>query len=61
MGFPDMDGGPLIPWHDAESAFEAWKRCSAGRPCDCTGLTYDILPGPTGIQWPCNEHARRGT
>ncbi|MGW7332317.1 molybdopterin oxidoreductase family protein [Streptomyces sp. NPDC054840] len=61
MGFRDMDGSPLIPWHDAESAFEAWKRCSAGRPCDYTGLTYDILRGPTGIQWPCNEHAPRGT
>ena len=26
------------PWDDAEAAFEAWKRCSAGRPCDYTGI-----------------------
>ncbi|MFC8370903.1 molybdopterin oxidoreductase family protein [Streptomyces sp. NPDC057239] len=61
MDFRDKDGGPLIHWHDPESAFEAWKRCSAGRPCDYTGLTYDKLRGPSGIQWPCNEHAPQGT
>jgi anaerobic selenocysteine-containing dehydrogenase len=50
----DKDGGPLVHWSDPESAFEAWKACSAGRPCDYTGLTYDMLRGPSGIQWPVN-------
>jgi predicted molibdopterin-dependent oxidoreductase YjgC len=48
MDFRDKDGGPLITWHDPQSAFEAWKRCSAGRPCDYTGLTYDRLRGGSG-------------
>ncbi len=61
MGFRDKDGGPLITWRDPESAFEAWKRCSVGRPCDYTGLTYDKLRGGSGIQWPCNEQAPEGT
>ncbi|MFI1931374.1 molybdopterin oxidoreductase family protein [Streptomyces sp. NPDC020330] len=61
MDFQDKDGGPLISWRDPESAFEAWKRCSAGRPCDYTGLTYGKLRGGSGIQWPCNERAPRGT
>jgi anaerobic selenocysteine-containing dehydrogenase len=61
MDFRDKDGGPLITWHDPESAFEAWKRCSAGRPCDYTGLTYDKLRGKSGIQWPCDEKAPDGT
>ncbi|WP_433327796.1 molybdopterin oxidoreductase family protein [Spirillospora sp. CA-294931] len=52
MDFRDKDGGPLVTWSDPESAFEAWKRCSAGRPCDYTGITYDRLRGPSGIQWP---------
>jgi anaerobic selenocysteine-containing dehydrogenase len=57
MGFRDRDGNPLPAWDDAESAFEAWKKCSAGRPCDYTGLTYDRLRGGSGIQWPCTaEH-----
>ena len=43
MDFRDIDGNPLPPWTDAESAFEAWKQCSAGRPCDYTGLTYAKL------------------
>jgi anaerobic selenocysteine-containing dehydrogenase len=61
MDFRDKDGGPLITWHDPESAFEAWKACSKGRPCDYTGITYDKLRGGSGIQWPCNEEAPDGT
>lgn len=61
MGFRDADGAPLPPWHDAESAFEAWKRCSAGRPCDYTGLTYEALRGRSGIQWPCTTANPEGT
>ncbi|GAA1041274.1 nitrate reductase [Virgisporangium ochraceum] len=51
MDFRDRDGGPLIPWRTPEEAFEAWKRCAAGRPCDYTGITYERLRGPSGIQW----------
>ena len=61
MDFRDRDGAPLIKWHDAESAFEAWKACSAGRPCDYTGMTYDRLRGGSGIQWPCTADAPDGT
>nr|WSW70855.1 nitrate reductase [Streptomyces sp. NBC_00995] len=61
MGFRDKDGRPLITWHDPESAFEAWKRCSEGRPCDYTGLTYGRLRGGSGLQWPCNARAPGGT
>ncbi|MFH9011033.1 molybdopterin oxidoreductase family protein [Streptomyces sp. NPDC017943] len=61
MDFRDKDGGPLIHWHDPESAFAAWQRCSAGRPCDYTGLSYDRLRGGSGIQWPCTDEAPEGT
>lgn len=61
MGFRDKDGAPLPPWTNAESAFEAWKRCSAGRPCDYTGLSYEKLRGSGGIQWPCNDDRPDGT
>jgi anaerobic selenocysteine-containing dehydrogenase len=61
MGFRTRSGGPLVPWDDPESAFEAWKRCSAGRPCDYTGLTYDALRGGSGIQWPCTADRPGGT
>ncbi|TYZ14511.1 molybdopterin-dependent oxidoreductase [Hymenobacter lutimineralis] len=55
MDFRDKDGQPLIKWSTPEEAFEAWKACSKGRPCDYSGLSYEKLTGGSGIQWPCNE------
>jgi anaerobic selenocysteine-containing dehydrogenase len=55
MHFKDKDGNPLIKWSTPEEAFEAWKQCSKGRPCDYSGMSYSKLSGSGGIQWPCNE------
>jgi ferredoxin-nitrate reductase len=55
MDFRDKDGNPLISWTTPEEAFEAWKKCTKGRPCDYTGMSYAKLTGGSGIQWPCNE------
>ncbi|QEH34793.1 Nitrate reductase [Aquisphaera giovannonii] len=54
MGFRDKDGAPLVKWADPEGAFEGWKECTRGRPCDYTGMTYARL-GRGPLQWPCNE------
>jgi anaerobic selenocysteine-containing dehydrogenase len=51
----DRDGRPLVRWSEPEAAFEEWKRCSAGRPCDYSGLSYAKLLERSGIQWPCND------
>jgi anaerobic selenocysteine-containing dehydrogenase len=61
MNFVDRDGNPMPSWNDPESAFAAWRKCSAGRPCDYTGLSYDKLRGSAGIQWPCNADNPDGT
>ncbi|HEX6870335.1 MAG TPA: molybdopterin oxidoreductase family protein [Micromonosporaceae bacterium] len=61
MDFRDRDGKPLIKWHDPQSAFEAWKMCAKGRPCDYSGITYEKLRGGSGIQWPCTGSAPHGT
>jgi len=61
MDFRDRDGNPLITWAGPEDVFEAWKRCSAGRPCDYTAITYAKLRGGSGIQWPCTADAPDGT
>jgi len=62
MDFRDKDGRPLVHWTDADTAFEAWKACSAGRPCDYTGLSHVRLrSSPSGIQWPCTEERPEGT
>lgn len=60
MDSRDKDGRPLVGWRDAESAFEAWKECSRGRPCDYTGMTYERLRSAGGIQRPCTEETAEG-
>jgi anaerobic selenocysteine-containing dehydrogenase len=60
MDLRDKDGGPLPPWEDAAGAYVAWQRCSAGRPCDYTGLTWDMLRDG-GVQWPCDRAHVNGT
>ncbi len=57
MDFRDKDGRPLIKWSDPEGAFDAWRECSRGRPCDYSGLSYAKLTGGSGVPWPVNgEH-----
>ena len=52
MDFRDRNGQPLIKWQEPEAAFEAWKACARGRPCDYSALSYDRLRDSPGIQWP---------
>jgi anaerobic selenocysteine-containing dehydrogenase len=61
MDLRDKDGEPLVTWSDAEGAFEAWKECSRGRPCDYSGLSYAKLRVRNGIQWPCTDEHPDGT
>jgi assimilatory nitrate reductase catalytic subunit len=43
----------LFPgWSTPRDAFEEWKRVSAGRLCDYSGMTYEALEEHGGIQWP---------
>jgi len=51
MDLRDKDGAPLIKWDEPESAFEAWKACSKGRPCDYSHLSYPALRENNGQQW----------
>ncbi len=51
MDFRDRDGAPLVEWHGPESAFEAFKRCVANRPCSYGDITYAKLRGGSGLQW----------
>ncbi len=43
----------LFPgWSSPEDAFEEWKRVSAGRLCDYSGMSYDLIEECGGVQWP---------
>ena len=61
MDFRDKDGAPLIKWSTPEQAFEGWKECTRGRPCDYTGMSYEKLSRGSGIPWPCNEEHPEGS
>jgi len=40
-------------WTSPEAVFQIIKRCSAGQPCDITGIdNYRMLDDHGGIQWP---------
>lgn len=46
----------LFPgWDGPSSAFDEWRRVSAGRLCDYSGMSYDTLEATGGIQWPFPE------
>ncbi len=49
----------LFPdWAGPRDAFEEWKCVSAGRLCDYSGITYELLEQHGGIQWPFPENAQ---
>jgi anaerobic selenocysteine-containing dehydrogenase len=55
LGLADALGvrDELFPgWSTPADAFEEWKRVSAGRLCDYSGMTYDAIERAGGIQWP---------
>jgi assimilatory nitrate reductase catalytic subunit len=43
----------LFPgWREPKDAFEEWKRVSAGRLCDYSGMDFARIEKEGGIQWP---------
>jgi anaerobic selenocysteine-containing dehydrogenase len=46
-------GQMFADWTDPEAVFQILKQCSAGQPCDITGIEgYRMLDECGGIQWP---------
>ena len=39
-------------WTRPADAFDEWKRVSAGRLCDYSGLSYKLIEQHCGVQWP---------
>lgn len=45
-------GSLLDGWETPKDCFELMKKCSAGMPCDITGITWEMLENSHGVQWP---------
>lgn len=39
-------------WKGPRDAFDEWKKVTAGRLCDYSGMTYELIEKNGGIQWP---------
>ncbi len=61
LGFNDRDGAPLIPFTEPKDAFEEWRKVSKGRPCDYSGMSYELILKMGAVRWPCNEQHPHGT
>ena len=48
-------------WEHPRDSFEEWKKVSAGRMCDYSGMSYELIEELGGIQWPCNTKNPQGT
>jgi len=53
--------GALLDFADDEAVFEEYKRCTAGRANDMTGVSYARLRVEKGIQWPVPTPDHPGT
>jgi len=40
-------------WASAAEVYEEFTACTAGRPCDQTGIDHERLRREGGVQWPC--------
>lgn len=60
LEFKDRDGAPLIPFKEPEDAFEEWRKVSKGRPCDYSGISYELIRQMGAVRWPCDERRPRG-
>jgi len=60
LDFRDKDGAPLLPFDTPEDAFNEWRMVSKGRPCDYSGMSYDLILRMGSVRWPCNERYPQG-
>jgi len=45
--------GEDFAWPDAAAVFDEFAACTAGRPCDLSGVSHERLRRQGSLQWPC--------
>lgn len=53
LGFADA-----FAWNSAEEVFAEFSACTAGRPCDISGVDRALLVRRGSVQWPLSQAAR---
>ena len=44
--------GAAFAWRNSAEVFDEFAACTAGRPCDMTGVSHERLRRQGGVQWP---------
>jgi ferredoxin-nitrate reductase len=53
--------GEHFSWKGPEEVFAEFAACTAGRPCDLSGIGHERLANEGSVQWPCSEPDGEGT
>jgi len=49
--------GDAFAWPDSAAVFDEFAACTAGRPCDMSGVSHERMRREGGLQWPCPAQA----
>ncbi|HET8813358.1 MAG TPA: molybdopterin-dependent oxidoreductase [Solirubrobacterales bacterium] len=53
--------GEHFAWEGPEEVFAEFAACTAGRPCDLSGISHERLAREGSVQWPCPSPHSEGT
>jgi ferredoxin-nitrate reductase len=53
--------GEHFDWSTPDDVFAEFAACTAGRPCDLSGISHERLAREGSIQWPCPSRHSQGT
>jgi ferredoxin-nitrate reductase len=53
--------GEHFAWQGPEDVFAEFAACTAGRPCDLSGISHERLVAEGSLQWPCPAPDAEGT
>ncbi|MGN6275179.1 MAG: molybdopterin-dependent oxidoreductase [Solirubrobacterales bacterium] len=53
--------GEHFAWSGPEEVFAEFAACTAGRPCDLSGVSHERLAREGSVQWPCPSPHSQGT
>jgi ferredoxin-nitrate reductase len=61
LDLKDKSGKPLCNFAEPKDAWNEWRKVSKGRPCDMSGLSYELILEMGSVRWPVNKEHPRGT
>jgi ferredoxin-nitrate reductase len=57
----ELGFGEHFAWRGPEEVFAEFAACTAGRPCDLSGISHERLAAEGSLQWPCPGRRSAGT